>query len=132
MGHKLAEIGERGQRQGDFVNFRNSQLTRLLQESLMGNSKTVMLVAISPALSNADETIGALRFAQSVKKIKTRPEKNKSSNAEMVASLKGELERLRSLLESSQGEKGDLEKQLRSREELAGSLAESFDDKRAI
>lgn len=130
--HKLAEIGERGQRQGDFVNFRNSQLTRLLQESLMGNSKTVMLVAISPALSNADETIGALRFAQSVKKIKTRPEKNKSSNAEMVASLKGELERLRSLLESSQGEKGDLEKQLRSREELAGSLAESFDDKRAI
>jgi hypothetical protein len=44
----------------EFVPFRNSKLTYLLQESLIGNSKTIMIAAVSPASSNFDETMGIL------------------------------------------------------------------------
>merc|ERR1719156_360157 len=53
------------------VPFRASKLTFLLKDSLAGNSKTYMIAALSPAGDNAEETIGTLRFASSVKTIKT-------------------------------------------------------------
>merc|ERR1712232_1094432 len=48
-----------------FVSFRSSTLTHLLQESLVGNSKTVMMAAVSPAICNTEESLSTLRFAQS-------------------------------------------------------------------
>ncbi len=48
---------------GEFVPYRNSELTNLLSESLGGNSKTIMIAAISPAACNYDETLSTLRFA---------------------------------------------------------------------
>ena len=45
------------------VPYRNSKLTRVLQESLGGNSVTVMLAAISPAKYNYEETLGTLQYA---------------------------------------------------------------------
>jgi len=53
-----------------FVPYRSSVLTLLLRESLGGNSKTVMLCAISPADDNAEETWSTLRCATQVKEIK--------------------------------------------------------------
>lgn len=47
----------------EFVPYRNSELTNLLSESLGGNSKTIMIAAISPAGCNYDETLSTLRFA---------------------------------------------------------------------
>lgn len=47
----------------EFVPYRNSELTNLLSESLGGNSKTIMIAAISPAACNYDETLSTLRFA---------------------------------------------------------------------
>ena len=55
---------------------RNSKLTYLLSDSLMGNSKTVMLATVSPAKCNLTQSEGTLRFADSVKQIKTKPVKN--------------------------------------------------------
>ena len=48
---------------GVFVRYRDSKLTRVLQESLGGNSVTVMLAAISPAAYNYEETLGTLQCA---------------------------------------------------------------------
>ena len=82
----------------EFVPFRNSKLTFLLQESLQGNSKTVMIAAVSPASSNFDETVGTLRFAARVKKIQTKAVKNEESHGnmnEVVKELKAEIERLK-------------------------------------
>jgi len=53
------------------VPFRQSKLTYLLTDALSGNSRTLMVAAVSPAQSEADETLGTLRFASSVKKVRT-------------------------------------------------------------
>ena len=45
------------------VSYRDSILTRILQDALGGNSKTTMICAISPARDNLDETISTLRYA---------------------------------------------------------------------
>lgn len=49
-----------GQGKEEFVPYRNSELTNLLSESLGGNSKTIMIAALSPAGSNYDETLSTL------------------------------------------------------------------------
>eukprot|EP00949_MAST-11_sp_MAST-11-sp1_P005071 g5071.t1 len=54
---------------GAHVPYRGSKLTRLLAMSLGGNSRTVVLVACSPAVSSWDETVSSLRFATRAKKV---------------------------------------------------------------
>lgn len=68
---KLAAGG--GERKGVHVPFRQSKLTHLLQDALSGNSVTTMLANVSPAHSECDESLSTLRFAESVKKVKTKP-----------------------------------------------------------
>ena len=55
------------------IPYRTSKLTRLLQDSLGGNTKTVMMAACSPADYNYDETCGTLRYASRAKAIKNKP-----------------------------------------------------------
>jgi hypothetical protein len=55
-----------------FVPYRNSALTRLLQDALGGNSRTIMIAALSPADVNYDETLGTLRYADRCKKVSHR------------------------------------------------------------
>lgn len=60
---KLAKGGK------EHVPYRNSVLTRLLQQSLGGNSKTIMIAAISPADDNYDESLSTLRYADRAKQV---------------------------------------------------------------
>lgn len=57
-------------KKGVFVPYRNSKLTRVLQESLGGNSITAMLAALSPAASYFEETMSTLKYANRAKAIK--------------------------------------------------------------
>lgn len=75
--------------------YRNSVLTRLLQESLGGNSETLMLAAISPSSYNHSETVGTLRYANSAKQIKNKVVINEDENQRMISSLKDEILRLK-------------------------------------
>lgn len=59
-----------GKRKNEVVPYRSSCLTRILQNSLGGNSKTIMVCALSPAFDNYEETLSTLRYADQVKKIK--------------------------------------------------------------
>ena len=61
---------------GGHVPYRDSKLTRLLQDSLGGNTKTLMIAAISPADYNFDETLTTLRYASRAKSIKNKPRVN--------------------------------------------------------
>ena len=58
------------------IPYRDSKLTRLLQDSLGGNSKTVMIATIGPASYNFEETLLTLRYANRAKSIKNKPRIN--------------------------------------------------------
>ena len=60
------------------ISYRDSKLTRLLQESLGGNSKTSLIVTVSPSDYNRDETISSLFFASRAMKVENKPKVNKS------------------------------------------------------
>eukprot|EP01034_Spumella_vulgaris_P031414 gene31414-38797_t len=61
-----------------YVPFRDCQLTRILQQSLEGNTVTSIILAMSPAKANRDETSGTLRFGLTCKTVKTTVFKNKA------------------------------------------------------
>merc|ERR1719355_507166 len=92
------------------VAFRASKLTFLLKDSLAGNSKTYMIAAISPASDNIEETISTLRFASSVKKIKTVAKQNKDKKDAMIENLQEEIKRLKA--GGATGEGGGMTKEV--------------------
>jgi len=55
------------------VPFRNSKLTYLLQDSLSGDSKTLMVVQVSPVEKNTSETLYSLKFAERVRSVELGP-----------------------------------------------------------
>lgn len=76
----------------DHIPYRDSKLTRLLQESLSGNFKTALIVTCSPHSRNLEETISSLRFGQRAGALKTSVRRNVKENSDvLVASLQEEL-----------------------------------------
>ncbi|XP_069599769.1 centromere-associated protein E isoform X2 [Ranitomeya imitator] len=59
---------------GGFINYRDSKLTRILQNSLGGNTKTVIICTITPI--SLDETLSTLQFASTAKHVKNTPHVN--------------------------------------------------------
>ncbi|CDW57479.1 Kinesin domain containing protein [Trichuris trichiura] len=72
------------------VPYRDSKLTRLLQDSLGGNSVTVMIACVSPADTNHDETLNTLRYAERAKKIKNKPFVNLDPTAAELLKLRSQ------------------------------------------
>lgn len=72
--------------------YRDSKLTRLLQDSLGGNSRTIMVACVSPADFNLDETVTTLRYATNARNIKNTATRNviKSLSPEEAAKLQRE------------------------------------------
>eukprot|EP01060_Flectonema_neradi_P041407 TRINITY_DN9820_c0_g1_i1.p1 TRINITY_DN9820_c0_g1~~TRINITY_DN9820_c0_g1_i1.p1 ORF type:complete len:1155 (+),score=292.98 TRINITY_DN9820_c0_g1_i1:58-3465(+) len=79
--------------------YRESALTRLLQDALGGRCKTSIITTISLARSNLDETLSTLEYASSARKIENDPEMNRTlSGNQLVSDYETELMRLRSEL----------------------------------
>lgn len=76
------------------IPYRNSVITRVLQDSLGGNSYTVFLACVSPADTNSQETLNTLRYADRAKQIKNKPIVNKNPKAEEIAILHAQIKRL--------------------------------------
>jgi len=67
LGDVIAALGEKGEKGGDkHIPYRNSKLTYLLQNSLSGNSKTLMVLNLSPLAAHLNESLTSLRFATKV------------------------------------------------------------------
>ena len=77
------------------IPYRESKLTRVLQESLGGNAKTCLIITCSPSIYNEAETLSTLRFGMRAKKIKNKPKINKEVT---VAELKIEIEKLEKII----------------------------------
>ncbi|KAL7456930.1 hypothetical protein ACHAWC_008415 [Mediolabrus comicus] len=96
----LSELGQSGKTSGQHshIPYRDSKLTRLLQDSLGGNSRTVMIACISPAQSNVEESINTLRYAERTRNIKNSAVRNTVStglSASEAAALRRENQQLK-------------------------------------
>eukprot|EP01135_Chromosphaera_perkinsii_P002471 Nk52_evm77s223 gene=Nk52_evmTU77s223 len=85
------------------VPYRDSKLTRLLQDSLGGNSKTVMIANIGPASYNYDEGFNTLRYANRAKNIKNKPRINEDPKDALLREFQNEIARLKKQLEDGGG-----------------------------
>ncbi|XP_064411230.1 kinesin-like protein KIF28P [Latimeria chalumnae] len=80
------------------IPYRDSVLTKLLQSALGGNSRTIMMAALSPADICYEETLSTLRYAERAKKIKNKAVVNKSPTEKLIKELKAENAKLLSKL----------------------------------
>ncbi|XP_069507116.1 kinesin-like protein KIF3B isoform X2 [Ambystoma mexicanum] len=81
------------------IPYRDSKLTRLLQDSLGGNAKTVMVANIGPASYNVEETLTTLRYANRAKNIKNKPRVNEDPKDALLREFQEEIARLKAQLE---------------------------------
>uniref|UniRef100_A0A915Q807 Kinesin-like protein n=1 Tax=Setaria digitata TaxID=48799 RepID=A0A915Q807_9BILA len=84
------------------IPYRNSKLTRLLQDSLGGNSKTVMFANIGPACYNYDETVSTLRYANRAKSIQNVARINEDPKDALLRKFQMEIKHLKHLLEKEE------------------------------
>jgi len=124
--------------------YRDSALTRILQNALGGNSKTVMICALSPATINYEETLSTLRYADRAKKIQNKAVINESEHDKMVRLLKEENVGLKKMIEDLQkkllGQGGvvgdddkqaflDLKEQYEANQKVMSDMQKTFEEK---
>ncbi|XP_060620238.2 kinesin-like protein KIF19 isoform X2 [Anolis sagrei] len=92
-----------------YVNYRDSKLTRLLKDSLGGNSRTVMIAHISPASSAFEESRSTLTYAERAKSIRTTVKRNLlnvsyhiAQYTSIIADLRNEIHRLQRKIEQQE------------------------------
>uniref|UniRef100_A0A8C7N747 Kinesin family member 4 n=1 Tax=Oncorhynchus kisutch TaxID=8019 RepID=A0A8C7N747_ONCKI len=102
LGNVISALGDESKK-GTFVPYRDSKLTRLLQDSLGGNSHTLMIACVSPADSNIEETINTLRYADRARKIKNKPVVNVDPRAAEMKRLKQQVQELQVMLLHARG-----------------------------
>lgn len=83
---------------GSHIPFRDSKLTRLLQHSLGGNSKTLMIANIGPSSYNFEETLSTLRYANRAKSIENQPKINENPKDAMLRDFQQEIANLKKQL----------------------------------
>ncbi|XP_072270355.1 kinesin-like protein KIF3B [Pyxicephalus adspersus] len=81
------------------IPYRDSKLTRLLQDSLGGNAKTVMVANLGPASYNVEESLTTLRYANRAKNIKNKPRVNEDPKDALLREFQEEIARLKAQLE---------------------------------
>uniref|UniRef100_A0AC34QKA5 Kinesin motor domain-containing protein n=2 Tax=Panagrolaimus sp. JU765 TaxID=591449 RepID=A0AC34QKA5_9BILA len=77
-----------------YIPYRSCKLTRLLQDSLGGNSRTLMIACISPSSANERHSLGTLNYASNAKKIQNLVTKNVTSSANQEAYLRQKINEL--------------------------------------
>ncbi|XP_007441167.1 chromosome-associated kinesin KIF4A isoform X1 [Python bivittatus] len=102
LGNVISALGDETKK-GTFVPYRDSKLTRLLQDSLGGNSHTLMIACVSPADSNLEETLNTLRYADRARKIKNKPIVNIDPQAAEISRLRLQVQELQVLLLQAHG-----------------------------
>jgi len=115
---------------GPHVPYRNSKLTFLLAGSLMGNCKTAMLACIAPSSSCLGMTESTIQFAESVKRIQTRPVKNDEFEGDLVKALRSEIDSLKQQLRdvSSDSSNRDIQERIRATQVLQDELSRSWEE----
>eukprot|EP00252_Welwitschia_mirabilis_P016492 TRINITY_DN3636_c0_g1_i2.p1 TRINITY_DN3636_c0_g1~~TRINITY_DN3636_c0_g1_i2.p1 ORF type:complete len:967 (+),score=258.83 TRINITY_DN3636_c0_g1_i2:92-2992(+) len=99
LGNVISALGdEKKRKEGVHVPYRDSKLTRLLQDSLGGNSKTLMIACVSPADINAEETLNTLKYANRARNIQNKPIVNRDPMSNEMQKMRQQIEYLQSEL----------------------------------
>nr|VDD27176.1 unnamed protein product [Brassica oleracea] len=107
LGNVISALGdERKRKEGGHVPYRDSKLTRLLQDSLGGNSKTVMIACVSPADTNAEETLNTLKYANRARNIQNKAVINRDPGAAQMQKMRSQIEQLQTELLFYRGDSG--------------------------
>ena len=92
-------------KRGAFVPYRDSKMTRLLKDSLGGNTQSIMIACIAPTSLTYEETVNTLKYATRARIIRTRAVRNVkeieidvSQYKNIIESLKNEIETLKARL----------------------------------
>ncbi|XP_029378333.1 kinesin-like protein KIF21A isoform X1 [Echeneis naucrates] len=93
LGNVISALGDRSKR-ASHVPYRDSKLTRLLQDSLGGNSQTVMIACISPSDQDFMETLNTLKYANRARNIKNKVMVNQDKASQQISALRTEIARL--------------------------------------
>ncbi|XP_062374791.1 kinesin-like protein KIF21A [Sardina pilchardus] len=93
LGNVISALGDRSKR-STHVPYRDSKLTRLLQDSLGGNSQTVMIACISPSDRDFMETLNTLKYANRARNIKNKVVVNQDRASQQISALRTEIARL--------------------------------------
>ncbi|XP_047389907.1 kinesin-like protein KIF19 [Sciurus carolinensis] len=114
LGNCINALSEKGGSRAQYVNFRDSKLTRLLKDALGGNSRTVMIAHISPASTSFEESRTTLLYAYRAKNIKTRVKRNLlnvsyriAQYTDVISDLRREIEHLKSKIEKQEKKKSE-------------------------
>ncbi|CAK6960965.1 kinesin-like protein KIF17 [Scomber scombrus] len=86
-----------------YIPYRDSKLTRLLQDSLGGNTRTLMIACLSPADNNYEESLSTLRYANRAKSIQNRPRINEDPKDALLREYQEEIKNLRALISGQLG-----------------------------
>ncbi|KAG7318866.1 hypothetical protein KOW79_017340 [Hemibagrus wyckioides] len=85
------------------IPYRDSKLTRLLQDSLGGNTRTLMVACLSPADNNYEESLSTLRYANRAKSIQNRPRINEDPKDALLRQYQEEIKQLKALISGQLG-----------------------------
>ncbi|KAG5667479.1 Kinesin-like protein 1 [Polypedilum vanderplanki] len=110
LGNVISALAEKS----PHVPYRDSKLTRLLQDSLGGNSKTIMIANIGPSEYNYNETLTTLRYASRAKTIQNKPVKNEDPHDTKLREYQEEIARLKKLISERQSKEKTVPKRKRS------------------
>ncbi|KAK4694174.1 kinesin family member 11, partial [Lecanoromycetidae sp. Uapishka_2] len=103
LGRVINALVERG----SHIPYRESKLTRLLQDSLGGRTKTCIIATVSPAKSNLEETISTLDYAFRAKNIRNKPQVNQTiSKKTLLKEFTAEIEKLKGELVAARQRNG--------------------------
>ncbi|KAH8316655.1 hypothetical protein KR067_012560 [Drosophila pandora] len=93
LGYCISSLSDAKRRSGH-IPYRDSQLTKLLADSLAGNGVTLMIACVSPAHYNHAETLNTLRYASRAKRIRTKPVIMMDPREALILSLKRDIHAL--------------------------------------
>uniref|UniRef100_A0A8C3I6R3 Kinesin-like protein n=1 Tax=Chrysemys picta bellii TaxID=8478 RepID=A0A8C3I6R3_CHRPI len=133
LGNCISALSEKGGSRAQYVNFRDSKLTRLLKDSLGGNSRTVMIGHISPASIYFEESQTTLIYAYRAKNIKTRVKRNLlnvsyhiAQYTSIISDLRREIEGLKAKIENQEKEKSAIRSDVRDVQVEAHQDSEAY------
>uniref|UniRef100_A0A2M4AJK7 Kinesin-like protein n=1 Tax=Anopheles triannulatus TaxID=58253 RepID=A0A2M4AJK7_9DIPT len=111
LGNVISALAEKS----PHIPYRDSKLTRLLQDSLGGNSKTIMIANIGPSEYNYNETLTTLRYAHRAKTIENKPVKNEDPQDTKLREYQKEIAELRKLISERQKREKSVHREKKSK-----------------